>query len=172
MKIAVFSDSHDHLNHVQTAVEQVKARSITTALHLGDVCAPPIFEYMADCGLKWFTVFGNCDGDRMLCYQRVEEKGTIDMVSTEFRELELEGRKLFLTHYPRIAEIAAVSGEFDAVFHGHNHQMRSEVISTHGGPHAQTLLGNPGELGGFRFGTPSYGIYDTEDNSFELITLV
>lgn len=164
MKIAVFSDSHDHLDKVAAAVAQVKASGITTGLHLGDFCAPPIFEFLADSGVHWYCVWGNVDGDRLLSYQRVKDKGTVDIVPTEFRELELEGRKLFLTHYPRIAEIAASCGEYDAVFHGHNHQVRNEMIN-------DTLLANPGELAGFRYGTATYGIYDTDTNTFETIEL-
>jgi uncharacterized protein len=171
MEIAVFSDSHDHLDKVQAAIAQLKERGITTGLHLGDFTAPPILEELANSGLRWFCVWGNCDGDRLLSYQRVQQQGTVDLVTTDFRELELEGRNLFLTHYPRIAEIAAVTGMYDAVFHGHDHKIRNELIDTNGGTHTQTLLANPGELGGFRYGTASYGIYDTTDNSFELVEL-
>lgn len=168
MLIAIFSDTHDHLHHMRTALDMVKEKGITTGIHLGDFCAPPAVELLADSGLKWYGVWGNVDGDRMLAWERVKDKGTVDMVTTDFRELELEGRKLFLTHYPQIARIAALSGQYDAVFHGHNHQASTEVVSAHG---KETLLANPGELCGIRYGTPTFGIYTTEANTLEHVAL-
>jgi putative phosphoesterase len=171
MYIAIFSDSHDHMDNIQAAVDLVKQRGITTGIHLGDFCAPRALELLADSGLHWYGVWGNVDGDRLLAWQRIKDKGTFDIGTTDFRELELEGRKLFLTHYPEIARIAALSGEYDAVFHGHDHQANMQTIKTNGGPHSETLLANPGELCGFRYGTPTFGIYDTEQNTLEHLTL-
>lgn len=164
MKIAVFSDSHDHLDKMRAALNQVKERGITTGLHLGDFCAPPAVECLAESDIHWYCVWGNVDGDRHLSADRVKDKPNMDLATAEFRELELEGRTIFLTHYPKIAEIAATSGMYNAVFHGHDHKMRNEMIG-------ETLLANPGELGGFRFGTASFGIYDTETNTLEHVTL-
>ncbi|MEZ0286375.1 MAG: metallophosphoesterase family protein, partial [Candidatus Paceibacterota bacterium] len=136
MKIAIFSDSHDHLDHLQAAITYVKAQGITTVLHLGDFCAPPVFEVLGESGLQWYGVWGNVDGDRLMCWLRVKDAGNVDIGTDDFRELEIGGRKLFLTHYPRIAQIAAASGEFDAAFHGHDHIAAAELIKTNGGPHS------------------------------------
>jgi putative phosphoesterase len=164
MLIAVFSDSHDNMENIKKAVELAKERGITRGLHLGDFCAPPTLTLLATSGLTWQCVWGNVDGDKLLSYQRVQEHGTMDLVPEDFRELEIEGRKLFLTHYPQIARIAALSGSYDATFHGHNHEANQEVVG-------KTLLANPGEIAGFRFGKPSFGIYDTETNTFEHVYL-
>lgn len=171
MLIAIFSDTHDHMHHMRTAIDQLKERGITIGIHLGDFCAPPALELLADSGLHWYGVWGNVDGDRLMSWLRIKDKGTVDIGTDDFHTLELEGRKLFLTHYPDIAKIAAISGEFDAVFHGHNHKAAAEMIKTNGGPHSETLLANPGELCGFRYGTPTYGIYDTEQNTLEHVQL-
>lgn len=171
MKIAVFSDSHDNLPALRAALDQVRERGITVGLHLGDYCAPFVLALLAESPLHWYGVWGNNDGDKLAGWLNVKDSGNVDIPSTEFRELELEGRKLFLTHYPEIAKIAALSGEFDAVFHGHNHRAAVDTISTNGGPHAETLLANPGELCGVRFGSATFGIYDTSDNSLAHVTL-
>lgn len=39
----------------------------------------------------------------------------------------IDGVKLFVSHYPRDAERAADSGEYDLVIHGHTHVPRDEV---------------------------------------------
>lgn len=164
MKLAIFSDTHDNLGTTGLAIEQVKAAGITHGLHLGDFTSPPTIMLLAECGIQWTCVWGNCDGDKLLAYRRTEKLGTMDFANGDFREHEVEGKKLFLTHYPEIARIAALSGLYDAVFHGHNHQAATEIIG-------KTLLANPGELTGIRFGKPSYGIYDTDTNTFETIWL-
>jgi putative phosphoesterase len=164
MQIAVFSDTHDNLDTTKIALEQVKAKGITHALHLGDFTSPPTIMLLAESGLQWTCVWGNCDGDKLLSYRRVEHMGTMDFANGDFRGHEVGGKKLFLTHYPEIARIAALSGQYDAVFHGHNHQAATETVG-------KTLLANPGELTGIRFGMPSYGIYTPEENTFEIIWL-
>lgn len=164
MKIAIFSDSHDRLDRVQQAIDLVKERGITQGIHLGDFCAPPTTSLLGESGIHWTCVWGNCDGDKLLCYRRVEKLGTMDFADGDFREHEVDGKKLFLTHYPQIARIAALSAQYDACFHGHNHEMNQEVIG-------KTLLANPGEICGIRFGKPSFGIYDTETNTFEHVLL-
>jgi len=167
MLIAVFSDSHDRMDLIDLALFQVAERGITYGIHLGDYCSPTALEKLAASGIKWKCVWGNVDGDKLKAYQAVESYGTIDIVPEDFREITVEGRQLFLTHYPDIARIAALSGQFDAVFHGHNHVAAEEMVTAANGK--ETLLANPGELCGFKFGEPSYGIYDTEHNSFEHI---
>lgn len=168
MKIAIFSDSHDHVEALNTAISLVKKRGITTGLHLGDFCAPFMTSILADSEIKWFGVWGNNDGDKLQGYRMTEGKNAPDgspafeVAQGDFMELELEGRKLFLTHYPQIARIAALSGQFNAVFFGHNHKQSSEVLN-------DVLLANPGELCGTRFGTRSFMIYDTDSNTVEHI---
>jgi putative phosphoesterase len=162
MKIAICADSHDRRDHAKWAVEAIKERSIDTALHLGDFCAPPIMLDLAESGLQWYGVWGNVDGDRLSGYVRTESFANFDIGTSDFRELELGGKKLFLTHYPEIARIAALSGLYDAVFYGHDHTMHQEMVG-------KTLLANPGELAGSRSGIVSFAIYDTDTNSFDFV---
>ncbi len=166
MKIAVFSDSHDHIEALSAALARVKELGITTGLHLGDFCAPFITTMLADSGLKWFAVWGNNDGDKLQGFRITAGKTAPDgspafeVASGDFMELTLGERKLFLTHYPDIARIAALSGQFEAVFFGHNHKQSSETLNN-------ALLANPGELCGTRFGVRSFMIYDTDSNTVE-----
>jgi hypothetical protein len=67
-----------------------------------------------------------------------------------------------INHYPAIARGLA-EGNYNAVFYGHDH-------TSFNGEVGATLLANPGEIMG-RFGTPSFGIYDTEANSFRHVPI-
>lgn len=164
MLIAVFSDSHDHKQNITKALALAEGRGITRGFHLGDFCAPPSFELLASSKITWQCVFGNVDGDRLGALKRVEKYGTMDLANADFREIEIDGQHLFLTHYPDIARLGALSGKYQAAFYGHNHQAAQEMV-------ANTLLANPGEIVGTRFGHPSFGIYDTEKNSFEIVPI-
>ncbi len=89
----------------------------------------------------------------------------LDFAPESHRELELLEGKVFLAHFPILAENAAASGKYRAAFYGDNHQKKVEVLAN------GTLLANPGEIAGTRTGQPSFGIWNTADNSFEIIHL-
>jgi len=166
MKIAILSDSHDHLDNLRAAIAQCEERGLTQGIHLGDFCAPFAVRLLSESKLNWIGVWGNVDGDRLKNTDRAG--ANVDIGMSDFREVELDGKKIFLTHYDQIGRIAALSGQYDAVFHGHNHIAAQEVIENNG---KQTLLANPGEICGWRFGKPSFAVYDTENNAVEHIWL-
>lgn len=159
MKIAVLSDAHDHLHHLQQVLDAVGLLEIDALLFLGDFCAPFTLETLAQ-GFAGpiHAVFGNNDGDTFLLCQ-VAAKHPHVQLHHPLAELELDGLKIALHHYPELGRRLAESGAYDAVFSGHDHQRYQHQI---GG----TLWGNPGEIMG-RFGTVSFGLFDTEKRTFE-----
>jgi predicted phosphodiesterase len=81
----------------------------------------------------------------------------------EYAELTLDERKIAVTHYPFYAQALARTGDYDAVFSGHIHQVTEERFG-------DCLWVNPGEVLG-AFGPSTCAIYDTERHSAEIITL-
>ncbi len=167
MLVGVLSDSHDNTENLQKALDEMLTQGVSTVLHLGDIVAP--FNYYDV--LKKYTskmcfvmVFGNNDGEIHIWTRIAQEDQNIDLQGGDFRELELGGKKVFMTHYPQIAEIAALSGKYDAVFYGHTHIAKQKMIK-------DTLLANPGEILGLRTGRASYGLWDTEGNGFKTVYL-
>jgi predicted phosphodiesterase len=75
----------------------------------------------------------------------------------------LGGKRIAVVHYPEFGEALALSGKYDAVFSGHNHQDQVMTVGS-------TLWGNPGEVMG-RFGKPSFGMYDTVMHRFEILSV-
>ena len=141
--------------------------TITEALHLGDFIAPFVVkEHLSPSKLNWTCVWGNNDGDQLRTIALASSN--VDIAPSDFREIEKDGRKIFMTHYPEIGRIAALSGQYDAVFFGHNHTASQEVIEV---GEKKVLLVNPGEIYGMRTGKISFGIYDTQSNTFEHIWL-
>lgn len=167
MKYAIFADSHDHYYNVSRAIELAKERGITQGIHLGDFCAPPMFDILAqEKSLHWTCVWGNVDGARAQTILRFAKETNLDIHWESFRELELEnGKKIFLAHFPLLAQNAAKSGDYQAAFFGDNHLQSRETLPN------GTLLANPGELSGTRTGQPTFGIWDSDTNTFEIIAL-
>lgn len=159
MKVAILSDSHDHLFHLQAVLDDVKSQQAEVLLHLGDLCAPFVVAELA----RQFPgpihiIEGNNDGDQRLIAQVAANHPQIK-VHGLYVELDLEGCSIALIHYPEPARRIAESGVFDLVAYGHDHKAFQEQ-SVHG------WLVNPGEVMG-RFGQVGWGLFDTISQTYE-----
>ncbi len=166
-RIAILSDSHDNLDALAKALEQVRASRATLLLHCGDLCAPFVLDRLG----KGFSgpihvVFGNNDADgRML--QVVANKHTQIALHGIYAEIAVPGsgagegeeRTIAMIHYPEPARRIAASGQVDVVCYGHNHQKHAEQVGS-------CWLVNPGELLGL-VGAPTWGLYDSDAHTFE-----
>ena len=150
MKIAILSDIHDNIWRLETLLAKLEADAL---IFCGDFCAPFTLAQIGE-GFDGpvHAVFGNNDGDQFLL-ARVASKSPQVTLHGEFCELELDGRRVAVTHYPRIGKALARGGEYDLVCHGHSHK---RIIKQVG----DTLRVNPGEVMG-RFGLSTYALYDT-----------
>ena len=162
MRIAVISDTHDHLENLDKAIGRINGSKVDALLHCGDLCSPFVIEHLAVFDGPVHIVFGNVDGDRY----------TIELVSEEFPNIEIHGEVGFVeteegsiafTHRPEFAKGLASTGSHVAVFYGHMHRRRSEKV---GG----TALINPGELMGLKE-EPGWIIFDTATGKEEHFTL-
>lgn len=151
MKIAVISDTHDHVKNLDKALSIIGRRRTSALLHCGDLCSPFVVDRLARFRGKVHIVFGNNEGDRY----------TINEVARKFPNITLHGEVGFLetpdgevafTHRPEFAKGLAFTGQYAAVFFGHTHRRLMEKI---GG----TWLVNPGELMGLIEG-PGGVIFD------------
>lgn len=161
MKVAVLSDIHDRLDHLDAVLKAVAGSGADRLFFLGDFCAPFSLAALVE-GFAGpvDVVFGNNDGDQFLLCQ-MARKHPLVTLHAPLAELVIEGRKVALHHYPEIARRLAESGAYDAVFSGHDHQRYLHQIG-------ETLWANPGEIMG-RFGVVSFGLWDTSSNGFDHI---
>jgi putative phosphoesterase len=150
MRIAILSDVHDNIWKLETLLAELEADAL---VFCGDFCAPFTLAQIAE----GFTgpihvVFGNNDGDQFLL-SRVAGRFPHVALHGEFAELEFDGRRLAVTHYPAIGRAIAQGGIYDLVCHGHSHEQSVEQVG-------RTLRVNPGEVMG-RLGPSTYALYDT-----------
>lgn len=160
MKIALFSDSHDQIAHLEAALAAARTAGADMLLHAGDLCAPFMIDRLGrGFGGPVHVVFGNNDGDGRLLHTLASKHSHVTLHGI-YTEIEAAGRRIALIHYPEPALRIAQSGHFDLVVYGHNHQKKIEQVG-------QTVLANPGELLGMN-GAPTWALYDTETGTCEL----
>ena len=160
MKVAVLSDSHDHIGNLEKVLKEIKSK-VEIVIHCGDVIAPFSTKILAQTDLPTYVCLGNNDEDHIGMYKKGTDKFTWVHVGQQFGEIELDGKKIAYTHYPRLGELLAKSGDYDAVFYGHTHEVRNKTLD-------KTLLLNPGSICGIvdaKYTQASYAIYDTETNT-------
>lgn len=163
-RIAIVSDSHDNIWHLDSALEQIRGSGAETLLHCGDLCAPFIIHHLA----KGFPgeihiIFGNNDADGRLITQNADGyEGRVTLHGI-YAELTLGDRVVAMIHYPEPARRIAESGKVHLTCYGHDHNKHLERIG-------DNWLLNPGELMGMK-GAPTWALYDTETHtvvSFEV----
>ena len=165
MKIAIISDIHENIHNLVLALEEIEKKKAEKILFLGDFINNGVAKVLAASKIPVFAVWGNNDGDKVaITKTSLKEGSNMEMADEHYDSIELDGKKLFLTHYPVIAKSMAKSGDYDAVFYGHNHLKNKEKIG-------DCLVLNPGELSAHKTGEATYAIYDTKTNDAEIFTL-
>ncbi|MGD8626818.1 MAG: metallophosphoesterase [Anaerolineae bacterium] len=161
MKIAILSDIHDNIWTLARLLDGLEAEAL---IFCGDFCAPFTLDQIAgEFEGPIHAVLGNNDGDQLLL-SRVANKHPHVTLHGQFAELELDGRRVAVTHYPEMGRAIAQGGAYNLVCHGHSHE---RVVERTG----QTVRVNPGEVMG-RKGPASYAVYDTESGEAEIVEVV
>ena len=129
MRIALLSDTHDRIDHLRWFLDQIATQKIDHVFCLGDYCSPHIIEKLAHINSPIFAVWGNNDVDKQSMRLATQQNPNFTWAHEEYGEITCDNKRYFLTHYPELAENAALSGQFAAVFHGHTHHVRNELIN-------------------------------------------
>jgi putative phosphoesterase len=163
MKVAVISDIHENFNNLLRALEIMRQRGVEKILCLGDFIHPGIVKVLVDCDIPVFSIWGNNDGDKVtIVKMSLSDGSSLELGDKTYASLEIDGRKIFLTHYPDLALPLARSGMYDIVFYGHDH-LKSEDRAE------KCPIVNPGELSANKTKTATFAIYDTVSNEYEFV---
>lgn len=168
MKVAILSDIHDHIDKLAQVRTQIKGK-VEAVIFCGDLISPFTTGQLALVDLPVYACLGNNDEDHIGMMKVGGSKFTWVHLSQEFGQVELAGKKIAYCHYPKLGELLAKTGEYDAVFFGHTHVPVKQTVG-------QTLLLNPGSVCGINFQAKTYkqatyAIYDTQTNQAEIINI-
>jgi len=169
MKICILSDSHDHVALLDAAVAAAAAEGAEAVLHCGDVVAPSTLQCLQKHGLPVHVIHGNNTGDLYTLGRLAAEPSSLIRYHGMDAGLELGGRRIFLVHYPHYARAMAATGEWDLVCCGHSHAAAEKRIANLKG--GETLLLNPGTVGGVGQAPATYLIGDLETMELRLCEL-
>lgn len=161
MKIAIMSDSHDNWLKLEEAVYAANESNCELLLHAGDLISPPGISILGKFKGKVKFVWGNNEMERVGITRKMDASENIELAG-DFYEDEVDSIRIFMNHYPKYAELAAKSQEYELAIHGHTHLYREEKIG-------DTILLNPGEIQGHRTSQSTFVVFNTKDQSIEKI---
>ncbi len=163
MKIAVIADIHDNAHNLVMALDQIKNHNVEEIIFLWDFCGAAIAWILCASPVKVRAIWWNNDWDKSLITKfSLKEWSRLEIGFDVFDTIEIDNRKIFLSHYPMLAKSMGKSWDFDAVFYGHNHLQNKEFIW-------DCLVMNPGEIGAYKTWISNFAIYDTKTNDAEII---
>lgn len=163
MKIAIMSDSHDNWPKLEQAIQIANNQKCEKLLFAGDLISPPGIGILEKFSGEINFVWGNNEGEKVGITRKMDLLPNITMCG-DIYEGELDSVRIFMNHYPKIVELAAMSGKYDLCVHGHTHIYREETVE-------KCILLNPGEIQGYKTGTSTFVIFDTQTKQIQKYTL-
>jgi putative phosphoesterase len=170
MKVCILSDSHDNIPLQRAAVADAKQRGAEAVLHCGDIVAPSTLKTLLAYGLDIHAIHGNNTGDLYTLSKLSNVHGSVIHYYGQDATFTLGGRRIFLVHYPHYAYGMALTGDYDLVCCGHTHKVSLSRITNIKG--TQTLMCNPGTVGGVGGVQATYLFGDLETMTFETLPVI
>ncbi len=163
MLIAILSDSHDHIPNLHRAVQRANREGAEVLIHCGDLISPFMLPRLQAFAGQVHLIYGNNAGDQHLISSRCAT--IFDNITHHGLqgEINADGLKIGFIHYPHTGRALAMSGEYDIVCCGHNHEQATETLGS-------CLLINPGDLLG-KDEQPGFMLLNTADTSVRRITV-
>ena len=160
MKIAIMSDTHDNIPKLEKALDLSSEADVI--IHCGDLCSPFMIDRLGRLSndKPVHVVWGNNEGDiRLFC--RLADGHSHITLHGQLAEIEVDGVRVGVNHYPEIAKPLAKSGQYDLVCYGHDHTAHSSKVG-------DCTLMNPGELLGSK-GQTTMAFFDTESHEVQFV---
>lgn len=163
MKIVIISDIHNNEVNLKKVLDYCQKNKIGTIICCGDLASDETLEFLNNnfSGIIHYT-FGNMDNEQLQSFTDAKEyKNT--KIYKDFGEIEIGGKKIAFVHYPREARKLCETGKYDFVFYGHTHKPWEEMVG-------KCKMLNPGNVTG-DFYPPTFAVWNTENDKFELIRI-
>lgn len=159
MKIAVIADTHDNLFRLEKALKEIRNSDIKLLFHCGDIGTQTIEVLKAE-KIKIYAVCGN--NDHFAELEKLCKNSNIGIFE-DIGEIEIDKRKIAITHLPKVAEYLSSLGKYNIIFFGHTHKKSFKILNN-------AKLVNPGDIMA-RHNKPSFLIYDTIKDNIEFVSI-
>lgn len=157
MLVAIISDIHDNLANLQKFLTWSKTNKIKQLFIIGDTgSAETIKIITGKFAGQIHLVLGNADFQEIKSLKNFAHLEIYD----SFTDIQLDHKKIYLTHHPGDIKKMAIANQYDFIFYGHTHKPWIEQIG-------QTIIANPGTLAGM-FSKATFAIWDTKNSEIRL----
>lgn len=170
MKICIVSDSHDRGPMLAEAISTARDEGAEAVIHCGDVIGVNTVKASLKLGLPFHVIHGNNLGDLVALARVACNSDGLLLYHGRDAELEIGGRRIFMTHYPHYGHGMACTGDYDLVCCGHSH--KPEVRQQPNVKGGQTWLINPGTVAGLGAPAATWILGDLASMHFEVRTLL
>lgn len=151
MRVGIFADSHDHLDHVRRAVAMFNELGCELVIFAGDFVSPLVIPPLRNLRCPVVACFGDNDGNKIGIAGGMKIVGLL--AEPPFGYVATDGTRFLITHQLEMLK-GCIDGAQVIVF-AHTH--RPSVVQDAAG----RLFINPGETGGWFHRTPTVYILET-----------
>lgn len=151
MRVGIFADTHDHIEHIRLAVEQFNAAQVDLVLFAGDLVSTIAVPPLRNLNAPLVACYGDNEGNKVGLQAGFRLVGQLSeppvFVTTD------DGTRFVLAHMKR--QLREIDTDYDIAVFGHTHKPRIEHDEQ------GRLQINPGETSGWSFGRPTIVLLDT-----------
>jgi len=162
MRIGIFADAHDHIDHVRLAVAELNRAGCELVVFAGDFVSPLAVLPLRKLQCPVLACFGDNDGNKIGILGGMRIIGSVGEPPFGFRTPD--GIRILVTHV--LEQLRGLTEGCDVVISAHTH--RACIRRDEQG----RLFINPGETGGWAFRKPSIAILETKSLEARVIPLI
>ncbi len=158
-KLAIISDVHDNLTNLHKALKYINNSQADFLICTGDLQSLEAWAELNTLSIPVFAAKGNADDALDLSqFSNIQ-------IWQSFGELELNGKKILFSHYPKIIKkiLTQKPNYYHLALNGHSHQPWEEIFQG-------TKILNPGNIANVRY-SPTFAIIDLDNLQAKLILL-
>lgn len=161
MRLGIFADTHDHLDHLRAAVDLFNQVGCDAVFFAGDLVStfavPPLRKLQA----PFFGCFGDNEGNKLGLLAGMSIVGTLGEPPYGVRLPD--GTRVLLAHMRR--QLRGWDQQFDLLIYAHTHRPCLQLDEQ------GRLTVNPGETSGWTYGEPTVAVVETQPLRGEIVSL-
>jgi putative phosphoesterase len=161
MRLGIFADIHDHLDHCRAAVEEFNRRECELVVFAGDFVSTFVIPVLRGLNCPLVGCYGDNEGNKLGLTGGLRIVGTVGEPPLGFRTAD--GTRVLVTHQYELFR-GDIDGA-DLIIFGHTHKPSITRDDT------GRLFVNPGETSGWTYRKPSIAIVETAPMAAEIIAL-
>lgn len=161
MRLGIFADIHDHLDHCRAAVEEFNRRECELVVFAGDFVSTFVIPVLRGLNCPLVGCYGDNEGNKLGLTGGLRIVGTVGEPPLGFRTAD--GTRVLVTHQYELFR-GDIDGA-DLIIFGHTHKPSITRDDT------GRLFVNPGETSGWTYRKPSIAVVETAPMAAEIIAL-